>query len=118
MGWAATRSNAVKSVVVVVALMMVLSVTGSGGYVFLQSGSGYTFNVAVPFQGIHHQHKEKGEEEADTHWNCSDMLGMEALGESFAPEFMPPSDGGVITPKSVHIGNSPYLPGIFRPPIS
>lgn len=116
MGRAATRSNAVRFVVLAVACMMVVSITGSGGYVFFQDGSGRVLRVSGPFQGAHHE--EAGEDGTDAHGVGSLTLGMEALGESFAPEFLPLSDGGRISPLSVLIRSSAHLPRIYHPPIS
>jgi hypothetical protein len=111
------RWNAVRFVVLAVACMMVVSITGSGGYVFLQAGSGKSLAVAVPFHDVRNR-VEAGEDGTDTHGSSSVTLGMEALGDTFAPEFLPPSDGGSISPMSIHLCRSPYLPRIFRPPIA
>ena len=116
MGRAATCSKSVRFVVLAVACMMVMSITGSGGYVFLHDGSGQVLRIDPPFQGAHHE--ETGEDGTDTHGTGSLALGMEALGESFAPEFLPPSDGGRISPLSVLVSSSAHLPRIYHPPIS
>lgn len=116
MSRAAARSDAVRFVVLAVACMMVVSITGSGGYVFLPDGSGLGVRVDLPFDGVHHE--GAGEDGTDAYGAGSPSLGMEALGESFAPEFLPLSDGGRISPLSVLICSSAHLPRIYHPPIS
>ncbi len=111
----AARSDAVRFVVLAVACMMVVSVGGSGGYVFLSDGSVFSLRVAAPIQYAHHE--ETGEDGADACEAGTLALGMEALGESFAPELSPLSDGGWISPLSVTIHSSAHLPRIYRPPI-
>jgi hypothetical protein len=117
MGRESTRFGAARFVVLAVACTMVMSITGSGGYVFLHDGSEKTLSVAVPFPDTPHP-AETGEDGTDSHGIGSITLGLEALGESFAPEFLPPSDGGFVFPASVRTCAPPDLPGIFRPPIS
>lgn len=95
--------------------MMVVSICGSGGYVFFPGGSGLALRVAAPNHYAHHE--ETGEDGTDVCESGSPMLGMEALGESFAPQFSPLSDGGRISPLSVTIHSSAHLPRIYRPPI-
>jgi hypothetical protein len=118
MGRASTRFGATGFVVLAVAFTMIVSVTGSGGYVFLlDEGSGKALSVAVPITDARHP-GESGEDEADPHGNGGITLGLEALGESFAPVFPPPSDGGYVSSSSARSRRSPDLPGIYRPPIS
>lgn len=110
----AARSDAVRSVVLAVAFMMVVSIGGSGGQVFLPDGSAFGLRVVAPLQ--HAQHEETGEDGTDACESGSLMLGMEALGESFAPRFSPLSDEGRISPPSVTNRGSAHLPRIYRPP--
>lgn len=118
MGRASTRFSASGFVVLTVAFTMIVSVAGSGGYVFLlHEGSGKALSVAVPVSDVHHP-GESGEDEADPIGNGGITLGLEALGESFAPVFPPPPDGGYISSSSTRSRRSPDLPGIYRPPIS
>jgi len=118
MGRAAMRIHAVRFVVFVVACMMVASVTGTGGFVLLQDDAGKSLRIATSFQISHGHDAEAAEEEADSHGSGSVLLGMEVLGDSFTPEFLPPPDEGKISPMSVQIHCSTFLPRIYRPPIS
>ncbi len=95
---------------------MVVSVTGSGVPVFPPGGSGCSLEAAVPFRATHHG--ETGEDGTDSQEIGSEALGMEALGESFAPEFLPPPDKGKISPVSMTMHSSAHLPRIYRPPIA
>ncbi len=115
MGRVAARSDAVRFVVLAVACMMIVSIGGSGGYVFLPGGPGLALRAAAPLQ--YAQHEETGEDGTDACESGFPLLGMEALGESFAPQFAPLSDGGRISPLSVTIHSSAHLPRIYRPPI-
>ncbi|MEW6720373.1 MAG: hypothetical protein AB1346_07990 [Thermodesulfobacteriota bacterium] len=117
MGRASTRFGATGFVVLAVAFTMIVSLTGSGGYVFLQEGSGKALSVAVPIPDARHP-GESGEDEADPHGTGGITIGLEALGESFAPVFPPPSDGGYVSSSSTSFLRPPDLPGIYRPPIS
>jgi hypothetical protein len=111
----AAPGDAVRFVVLAVACMMVVSIGGAGGYVFLPDGSGQVFRVAAPFMGAHPE--EAGEDGTDAQEGGFPSFGMEALGETFAPEFLPLSDGGRISPLSMTIHSSAHLPRIYRPPI-
>ena len=116
MSRAATRCTAVRFVVLAAACMMALSIVGPAGHVLYQSGAGKALSVHALPQGIHPE--ETGEEETDSHGAGSFTLCMEALGESFAPEFLPPSDEGKVLLPAMRFQRSAYLPRIYRPPIS
>lgn len=116
MSRAATRSNAVTFVVLAVACMMVVSIIGPGGHVLFRDASGPVPRVSAPVPGAHHE--ETGEDGTDAHQADSMEFGMEALGESFTPVFLPPSGEGRVPSQFVLIHSSAHLPRIYHPPIS
>jgi hypothetical protein len=59
----------------------------------------------------------RAEDDIEFHDTGSFGTGMNALGESFVPELIPPAASASVSPASFDIHSSPHLPRIFRPPI-